>query len=295
MMIRSPLTKTVAAALAVAMISLSGPALGQTPIDDDPLNDRSVRRLNNMEKVVRELRSIVYQGRSTGKPVVIQSAETEAVVEGLMQRINDLELSLRRMTGDSETLVRDLEMARRDLASERDRAASLESRMTALEQRMAGANPPSLADGGSGLLGTLPADAAPFAGGAPQTPAAAFAAANTLLLEGDYGGAESAFSRFIEQYPNHAQAPEANFRLGQTLTARKATADAAGAYIAAIRGYPKTAWAPDAMLELSRSLVTLGDTANACKVLTDLNARYPAAPAPVKSRAATTRAQARCA
>ena len=48
------------------------------------------------------------------------------------------------------------------------------------------------------------------------------------------------------------------------------------------------------MLELSRSLITLGDRANACKVLSDLDSRYPTASASVKSRAATTRAQARC-
>ena len=117
----------------------------------------------------------------------------------------------------------------------------------------------------------------------------------SLVIIVGSGDAESAFAAFLERYPDHARSPEANYRLGQTLTARRATADAAGAYISAIRGYPKTAWAPDAMLELSRSLVTLGDTANACRVLSDLESRYPTAPAPVKSRAATTRAQARCA
>ena len=106
--------------------------------------------------------------------------------------------------------------------------------------------------------------------------------------------AETAFADFIARYPDNARIGEASYRLGQTLTARKATADAAGAYIAAIRGYPKTTWAPDAMLELSRALVTLGDRINACKVLSDLDTRYPTVPAPVKSRAATTRAQAKC-
>lgn len=295
MMTRAPIAKTIAAALAGLMLALvAGEAMSQTPIMDDPLDDRSRRRLDNMEKVMRELRSIVFQGRNTGVPVVVQSAETESLIQILTQRVNDLELSLRRMTSDSETVTRDLEMARRDLAAERDRNAALESRLTSLEAKVAaGVAPPPLAEAGSGSLGTLPAGAAP---GAPaQTATAAFDAANRLLLEGDYGGAESAFAAFIEQYPNHARTPEANYRLGQTLTARKATADAAGAYIAAIRGYPKTGWAPEAMLELSRSLVTMGDAANACKVLADLNTRYPAAPAPVKSRAATTRAQARCA
>ncbi len=284
----------IAAGLAVLMLTLAaGQALSQTPIEDDPLNDRSRRRLDNMEKVMRELRTIVFQGRNTGKPVVVQTAETEAVVQTLSQRVNDLELSLRRMTGDNETLLRDIDTARRDVTTERDRAAALESRLAALEAKVAaGIAPPPLADAGGGTLGTLPAG--PEAGPA-QTPAAAFAAANKLLLDGDYPGAEAAFADFIDRYPDHARAAEANYRLGQTLTARKATADAAGAYIASIRGYPKTAWAPEAMLELSRSLVTLGDGANACRVLSDLGTRYPTATAAVKSRAATTRAQAKCA
>jgi len=281
--------KTAAATLAGLMLGLAaGQALSQTPIDDDPLNDRSKRRLDNMEKVVRELRGIVFQGRNTGKPVVIQSAETDSQVQTLTQRVDDLEQSLRRQTGDNETLLRDLDQARKDVTAARDRAAALEGRLTALEAKVAaGVAPPPLADAGS--LGTLPAAPAPGA-----NPAAAFAAANKLLLDGDYPGAEAAFAGFIEAYPDNARAGEANYRLGQTLTARKATADAAGAYIAAIRGYPKTAWAPDAMLELSRALVTLGDRANACKVLSDLDGRYPTASAPVKSRAATTRAQAKC-
>jgi tRNA(Ile)-lysidine synthase len=215
MMIRHTLAQTLAATAAGLMLCLAGPALSQTPIESDPLNDRSVRRLDNMEKVMRELRSIVFQARNTGKPVVIQSAETESVVQTLTQRVDDLELSLRRMTGDSETLVRDLEQARRDLTAERERAAALESRLTALESRVAAGAPPPPADAGSGILGTLPAGAAPAAGPPAQTPAAAFAAANTLLLEGDYAGAESAFSAFLERYPDHARSPEANYRLGR--------------------------------------------------------------------------------
>lgn len=286
-----------AATLALTLAGAAGHALAQTPIMDDPLDDRSRRRLDNMEKVMRELRTIVFQGRNTGKPVVVQPAETEAQMQTLTQRVEDLEQTLRRVNGDNETLIRDLEQARRGVTAAQDRAASLESRLSALEAQIAAGQAPPPPPGAGlpqGTLGTLPGDPN-LAGAPPANPSAAFTAANNLLLEGDYAGAEAAFTDFIARYPDHARAPEANYRLGQTLTARRATADAAGAYIAAIRGYPKTGWAPEAMLELSRSLVTMGDAANACKVLADLNTRYPAAPAPVKSRAATTRAQARCA
>ena len=295
--------KIGAAALAAVVLALplagaASHALAQTPIMEDPLDDRSRRRLDNMEKVMRELRSIVFQGRNTGKPVVVQPAETEFQMQTLTQRVDDLEQTLRRVNGDNETLIRDLEQARRGVTAAQDRAASLESRLSALEAQIAAAQAPPPPPGAGlpqGTLGTLPAD--PNLAGAPPAanPAAAFTAANTLLLEGDYAGAEAAFTDFIARYPDHARAPEANYRLGQTLTARRATADAAGAYIAAIRGYPKTAWAPDAMLELARSLLTQDDRTTACSVLANLSSRYPTASAQVKGRAATTALQAKCA
>lgn len=290
--------RPLAAALAAVTLALTlggaaGHALAQTPIMDDPLDDRSRRRLDNMEKVMRELRSIVFQGRSTGKPVVVMPAETEGLIQSLTTRVDDLEQSLRRANGDNEGLVRDLDQARRDAAAARDRTATLEGRLSALEAQVAANAAPPPPPGGT--LGTLPGDPNLAGAAPPANPTAAFQAANKLMLDGDYAGAEAAFADFIGRYPDHARAPEANYRLGQTLTARKATAEAAGAYIASIRGYPKTAWAPDAMLELARALLTQGDRANACSVLADLGSRYPTASAQVKGRAATTRQQARCA
>ena len=91
-----------AATLALTLAGAAGHALAQTPILDDPLDDRSRRRLDNMEKVMRELRSIVFQGRNTGKPVVVQPAETETQMQTLTQRVEDLEQTLRRVNGDND-------------------------------------------------------------------------------------------------------------------------------------------------------------------------------------------------
>ena len=65
--------------LAPVMLAPVAPAVAQTAMPD-PLDDRSVKRLERMEKVVRELRSIVFQGRVTGQPVVVQAAETDAQI-----------------------------------------------------------------------------------------------------------------------------------------------------------------------------------------------------------------------
>jgi len=70
-------THPVLPAVALGLLLSAAPALAQTPIED-PLDRRDAKRVENMEKVVRELRSIVFQLRDTGKPVVVQPADTDA-------------------------------------------------------------------------------------------------------------------------------------------------------------------------------------------------------------------------
>ena len=66
-----------------ATVLMASQAAAQTPIDD-PLDARDARRVDRMEKVVRELRSIVYQFRDTRQPVVVQPADTDARLESLL-------------------------------------------------------------------------------------------------------------------------------------------------------------------------------------------------------------------
>ena len=66
-----------AAALALVAASAITPALAQTPMDD-PLDARDAKRVDRMEKVVRELRDIVFKSQKSGAPVVVQPADTEA-------------------------------------------------------------------------------------------------------------------------------------------------------------------------------------------------------------------------
>ena len=65
--------------LALAVLVTAGPAWSQTPMDD-PLDARDAKRVERMEKVVRELRSIVFQLRDTGKPVVVPPRGTQPSV-----------------------------------------------------------------------------------------------------------------------------------------------------------------------------------------------------------------------
>ena len=94
------------AALALTLVTLGpvvpAPALAQTSMDD-PLDARDARRVERMEKVVRELRAIVFQGRDTGRPVVVQPAETDYRLADLDRRLSDLETVLTRINGQIET------------------------------------------------------------------------------------------------------------------------------------------------------------------------------------------------
>ncbi len=274
----------IASSLALAVALAGGAtAWSQTPMPD-PLDDRSVKRLERMEKVVRELRAIVFQGRDSGKPVVVQPAETEGQLQGLAQRIVDLEETLTALNRQNEASTFELDQARRALAEAQAANRALADRLAALEARTGKIEADAQA--------ALEAEEVVEAEGDPD---AEFAAARKLMLDGDYDGAFVAFDRFVKQYGDTPKGAEGRYWLGKTLSVRGDHGGAAGAYIGAIRGWPKTTWAPDAVLELSRSLIALKKPADACQTLDELARRYPKAPAGVLSRAATARVQAKCA
>jgi tol-pal system protein YbgF len=286
MKLKAALLASVLALTAMPALTTPSPAMAQTAMPD-PLDDRSVKRLDKMEKVVRELRAIVFQGRDTGKPVVVQAAETDAQIAAMSERMRDLEQTLTKLNGQNETLNHDLDQARRANDGEKARGDALDQRLAALEKR--------IADQEAAAAAAVPVAAAAPSAPTSTDPGAAFKSARQMLLDGDYGGAEQAFAGYVEAFPDSAKAPEARYWLGETQFVREAYGDAAGNYLGAVRGWPQTTWAPDAVLKLSRSLVALKKPADACKTLDELAKRYPKAPSAITSKAATTRVQAKCA
>lgn len=283
--------KLKSALLAVLLASSAAVAMAQTPLPEaDPLDDRSAKRVERMEKVVRELRAIVFQGRDTGKPVVVQPAETDAQIAALNDRVTDLEQTLTKLNGQNETVTFELTKANRAAAEQKARADALEQRLAAIEKTLA-----DLQAAAAAQAAAPAADAAiPPPPPPPADPAVAFKQARQIMLDGDYANAEQAFSTYVANYPDSAKTPEARYWLGETLFVREAYTDAAAAYIGAIRGWPQTTWAPDATLKLARSMVALKKSAEACRTLDELAKRYPKASAQVTSRAASTRVAAKC-
>lgn len=267
-------------AAALFIVLTAAPAFAQTPMED-PLDVRDARRLDRMEKVVRELRAIVFQGRDIGKPVVVQPAETDFQVQELGRRVGDLERTLRNLNGQIESLTNEATQARRAYGDMQAQNKALQDRLAAYEQQFAPAAPPPTADPGAG----------PAAGPSAND---TFSQSRQLMLAGEYDAAERGWQDFVARFGDNAKAPEARYWLGKTLAVRGAHNEAAASYIQSIRGWPQTSWAPDAVVELSRELHALKKTSEACAMLSEFDRRYPKAVPAVKSRAATVRSQAKC-
>jgi len=273
----------VLTATALCAFAIAGETLAQTSLDE-PLDERSSKRLDRLEKAVKELRAIVFQGRETGQPVVVQPAETQAQINTMGDRLNDLDHTLTRLNGEMDVVRHDLDQTRQENNDLRAQNAALKEQITALDQRIQGvaAPPPPPAEAG--------------APGAPpvQDATAAFATARALYVAGDTAGAETAFHDFVDRFGDGPKGPEGRYYLAKTLLARKAWPEAATADIGAIRGWPQTRWAPDAVLDLSRALVGLGKAPDACQTLDELAKRYPLATRGVKVGAQDVRAEAKC-
>jgi len=278
--------RLAAIAGAIFALALAGHVAAQTALDDT-LDEHSAKRLDRMEKVVKELRAIVFQGRETGQPVVVQPADTQGQIAALSDHLNDLDQTLARLNGQMEVVRHDLDQARQEALDLRAQNATLKDEVAAMEGKIAALAapppPPPAPDADQGVAAPPPAD-----------PVDAFAAGKAMLEAGDNVSAEAAFRDFVDRFGDTPRGPEAHYYLGRTLLARRAFADAATADIGAIRGWPRTGWAPEAVLDLSRALIGLKKPADACQTLGELAKRYPRASASAKGAAADLRAKAQC-
>ena len=256
------------------------------------------KRLDRLEKQLREVRDIVLQAHATGAPVEIKEAGPDPQVLALTSRFDDMDQSLRRLTGEIETLEHDLGIARQDAGDAKAQAAALSARLDKVEQQLAAVAPagpqgPQAQVGPDGGLAGQAAGGAPPPG--PQVDAkTAYANARQLLLDGDYKSASAAFQDYVDHFPDTASARPARYWLGETKYIQEDYAGAATAYLGAIRGWPQTQWAPDAVVKLSLSLAQLNKPKEACGALSEFARRYPAASPAAKDRAARPSRKASC-
>jgi tol-pal system protein YbgF len=281
--IRPLLTAAALAALC------AGPAFAQL----DPLtssvgraaDERSDKRLDRMEKTVRELRSIVFQGRDTGKPVVVQPTEMQGQVDLMNQKVQDLEGALRRVNGGLDNLTTEIAAMRREnaqLAANGQALAAANARIDSLERQLTALTAAAVA-------ARTQAAAAP-----PPDPRADFDRGMRLYTDGQYRAAANSFETYLDEHGDADNAREASYYLGE---AKYRAGDYQGAsigYIGAIRGWPATTWAPDATVKLAQSLIEIKKQDDACRTLAEFNTRYPRAGASIKAAATQARSKAKC-
>src|SRR5579871_1734882 len=113
--------RPITLALAVAM---AAPALAQTPLDNS-LDDRSAKRLDRMEQAIREMRAIVFQGRETGKPVVVEPADTDSQLASINQKLDALQQAVTQLTGELESANHEVDQAHHEADSLREENGAL--------------------------------------------------------------------------------------------------------------------------------------------------------------------------
>lgn len=116
----------------------------------------------------------------------------------------------------------------------------------------------------------------------------------TRLSEGDFMGAQTALSQYLQFNPDAADAGEMHFWLGESYYVRGGYADAADSYISAMRQDPKGEKAPDAMVRLAAALRQLGNRNEACQTLASFPAQFPNANQSVKDKARVEAARTGC-
>ena len=134
--------------MTLAVLATASSSYSQTPLDD-PLDARDAKRVERREKVVRELRAIVFQLRDTGKPVVVQPADTDARMAEMASKLTDLEATLRGLNGSLEAVTREADQARRENLQLRKDIVVLAERLATVEQKQAQAAAPPPVEAGT--------------------------------------------------------------------------------------------------------------------------------------------------
>jgi tol-pal system protein YbgF len=140
--------------------------------------------------------------------------------------------------------------------------------------------------------------------GGPQTaaavqlpqddPQAAYDTAFDQLRQMNYPAAESAFSEFLQLYPDNRLAGNAKYWLGETYYVRGDYETAAVVFAEGYQDFPDSGKAPDNLLKLGMSLANLGSTQDACATFGELQRRYPNAAPTILQRASRESSRLGC-
>lgn len=303
------------AIVAITSVSLLSPiAIAQANQDNAALMARIQsleEQLVDMQVVVGTLESLAKSGTAnTGgyRPTGGGSAADAGRIDALENQIRALSGELQQLNGQ----VRALSSGGRQGSVQGTttpifpEAPQIEPAATDLAAGFGATTVTTAPDPIGGLIaGGTPSDT--YAGAPPSVATAALAPAEDnvnpkqlyetaygYLLQRDYGAAETAFTDFLQRFPNDSLSGNAQYWLGETYFVRGQYKAAASAFLKGYQVYAKGSKAPDSLLKLAMSLDRLGQKDAACTSYNELNSRFPNAPQSVRARAQSERQRVGC-
>ena len=229
-------------------------------------------------------------------------------VEQIEYAAHRLDQTLQRMQSDNDARFTRLEAAQAAAAAAPP-PQPVPLPITTPAQQTAPQQPQQPAVDPTGTLGALKMQNGKITGGTinpqstplPQVPAdygltpdEQYERAFALMRQADYPDAEQAFKNFIDANPKDKLLDNAKYWYGETLYVRARFDEAAVAFADAYQQNPQGGKAPDSLLKLAMSLGALNKTPDACVTLHELKAKYPNAPAALKTRAEDERTRLKC-
>ncbi len=129
--------------------------------------------------------------------------------------------------------------------------------------------------------------------GVPVDARGEYDVAYAYILQRDYDGAEAAFMRFLQNYPDNEYSGNAKYWLGETYFVRGQYRAAADAFLRSYTEHKTGRKAADSLLKLGMSLHQMGQTSAACSSFSELISNYPNS-GDVRARAIQEQQGARC-
>lgn len=251
--------------LALGLTS-AGPVLaaeqsGATRTAVDRLDQR-VRRLENMVdsgqlvKLMRRIDTLTEQVR-----------ELRGQIETQGHRFEELRERQRRLYGDLDRRLRELEVAGRQRDQEQEDAGSDDPASSQLEGEASGAELAEAEEDRSNEPESVDAETR-------EVQREAYNEAFDLLKEGRYEAAEEAFVAFLEEHPEGPYSDNAQYWLGESLYVTRDFEGALEAFRETTRRYPDSSKVPDARLKIGYTLHELERYEEAKTVLREVASEY---------------------
>lgn len=276
-------------ALLVAALLLAAPAVAQD-------RERTLADIRQELTVLFvEMQRLKRELSTTGAP------EGRLESTNVLERLDDLEAEVRRLTAASEQLTNRVQSI---VADGTNRIGDLEFRLCELE---ADCDIASLGEtttlGGALSVESEPTEVATATqvdsgflidmmdtGGVELALAerADFDRAKASFDQGDFQTATERFRTFTETYQGGPLAGVAHLLRGEALAELGMTSEAARAYLESYSGTPDGPTAPVALLKLGLSLDGLGQVQEACITLAEVTVRFPGSDASVEAQEART-------